>query len=375
MPHTMIHTQDIAPVYRGKTILITGSVGTVGSEVLRQVLEHQPAEVRLFDNHETGLFHQMSAHGNGSNLVPVMGDIRDYGKLQSVMEGVDVVFHIAAYKHVFLCECNPFDSVRTNVIGTQNVLRVALSQKVDRVLYTSSDKAVNPTNVMGTSKLLAERVVTASSLQCNNACKQHLFASTRFGNVLGSNGSVVPIFEKQIKRGGPVTITDPRMTRFVMTIQEAARLVIKGAAIARGGEVFVTKMPVLRIMHLAQAMIEILAPFYDYRPQKIKVEYIGSRPGEKLYEELMSEEETPRALELEDMFAILPTLRNGHSATVYNYDSILSDKVDNPYISRDEPMMTKDRIIEYLLANNILGEEVTSWYMSEMKKEREATAA
>jgi FlaA1/EpsC-like NDP-sugar epimerase len=160
-----------------------------------------------------------------------------------------------------------------------------------------------------------------------------------------------------------------------MTIQEAARLVIKGAAIARGGEVFVTKMPVLRIMHLAQAMIEILAPFYGYQPEKIKVEYIGSRPGEKLYEELMSEEETLRALELEDMFAILPALRNGHNTTAYNYDCLVSDKVDNPYVSRDEPMMSKDRIIEYFLANNILGEEVTSWYRSEMEKEREATAA
>ena len=375
MSQNMIHTQDIAPVYRGKSILITGSVGTVGSEVLKQVLQYQPAEVRIFDNHETGLFHQMSAHGNGSSLVPVMGDIRDYGKLQSVMEGVDVVFHIAAYKHVFLCESNPFDTVRTNVIGTQNVLRVALSHKVGRVLYTSSDKAVNPTNVMGTSKLLSERVVTAASLQCNNGCRQHFFASTRFGNVLGSSGSVVPVFKEQIKRGGPVTITDPRMTRFVMTIEEAARLVIKGAAIARGGEVFVTKMPVLRIMHLAQAMIEILAPFYGYRPQNIKIEYIGSRPGEKLYEELMSEEETPRALELEDMFAILPALRNGHSTTVYNYDCFVSQQVDNPYVSRDEPMMTKGRIIEYFLANNILGEEVTSWYRSEIKNEREATAA
>jgi FlaA1/EpsC-like NDP-sugar epimerase len=186
---------------------------------------------------------------------------------------------------------------------------------------------------------------------------------------------VVPVFEKQIKKGGPVTITDPRMARFVMTIREAARLVIKGAAIACGGEVFVTKMPVIRIMHLAQAMIEILAPFYGYRPEKIKVEYIGSRPGEKLYEELMSEEETPRALELEDMFAVLPALRNGNSATVYNYDSVISEKVDNPYISKYEPMMSKDQIIEYLLSNDVLQEEVTSWYRSEVKKQREATAA
>jgi len=374
MSHTHIHTQDIASVYRGKTILITGSVGTVGSEVLKQILEYDPAEVRIFDNHETGLFLQMSAHGNGSNLVPILGDIRDYGKLQSVMEGVDVVFHIAAYKHVFLCECNPFDSVRTNVIGTQNVLRVALANRVTRVLYTSSDKAVNPTSVMGTSKLLSERVVTAASMQSANGCKHHLFSSTRFGNVLGSNGSVIQIFMEQIRRGGPLTITDPRMTRFVMTVEEAARLVIKGAALACGGEVFVTKMPVLQIIALAQAMIEVLAPLYGYRAKDITIEYIGPRPGEKLYEELMSDEETHRALELDDMFAVLPALRNGNNMIPYDYPSLLSDKVERPYISRDETMMTKDEIIEFLLTNNILGDDVSSRYTTEIEGPRKVVA-
>ncbi|UCF85498.1 MAG: polysaccharide biosynthesis protein [Desulfobacteraceae bacterium] len=374
MSRTQIHTSEFAPIYKEKTILITGSVGTVGSEVLKQILKYDPAEVRIFDNNETSLYLQMSAYGNDVNLVPILGDIRDHGKLQSVMEGVDVVFHIAAYKHVFLCECNPFDSVRTNVIGTQNVLSVALANRVPRVLYTSSDKAVNPTNVMGTSKLLSERVVTAASMQRCNGRKLHNFSSTRFGNVLGSNGSVVPVFVDQIKRGGPVTITNPRMTRFVMTVEEAARLVIKGAAIACGGEVFVTKMPVLRIIDLAQAMIEVLAPPYGYRPKDITFEYIGARPGEKLYEELMSEEEAPRSLELDDMFAILPALRNGHNMIPYDYHSLVSDKVDKPYISRDETMMTKDEIIEFLLVNNILGEDVSSRYMPEIERRQKITA-
>jgi FlaA1/EpsC-like NDP-sugar epimerase len=355
-----IHSPSLASVYKGKTILITGSVGTVGTELLKQVLEYAPAQVRLVDNYESGLFMQMQHHGNGIELVPVLGDVRDLGKLQSVMEGVDVVFHLAAYKHVCLSESNPFDSVRTNVIGTQNVLKAALGAKVGRVLYTSSDKAVNPTNVMGTSKLLAERVVTASSVQCCNGCKKRqIFSSTRFGNVLGSNGSVVPVFMEQISHGGPITITDARMTRFVMSVQEAARLVIKGAAIACGGEVFVTKMPVVHVLDLARAMIEILAPVYGYEPKEIPIEYIGPRPGEKLYEELMSEEETARALELEDMFSILPALQNNHGMVTHDYPCTVSDAVHKPYISRDEKTMTIDEIIDFLIAHNIVGTDVS----------------
>lgn len=289
---------DYDSVYGGKSIFITGSVGTVGAELFKQICTYRPAEIRLFDNSESGLFMQMQTCKEGVKVVPILGDIRDDGKLHSAMEGVDVVFHVAAYKHVSLCEHNPFDAIRTNVIGTQNVLKAALANKVKHVLYTSSDKAVNPTNVMGTSKLLAERVVTASNMQCFNGCTPRIFSITRFGNVLGSNGSVVPVFIAQIKKGGPVTVTDIRMTRFIMTIHEAARLVIKGAALACGGEVFVTKMPVIRIIDLAEVMIELLAPLYGYSPEDIEIEHIGNKPGEKLYEELMSEEEISRAIEL-----------------------------------------------------------------------------
>jgi FlaA1/EpsC-like NDP-sugar epimerase len=350
---------DYASIYEGKNILITGSVGTVGSEMLKQILALKPSEIRLFDNNESGLFMQYQTYKNGTKIIPVMGDIRDGGKLSSAMEGIDIVFHLAAYKHVEMCEHNPFDAVRTNVIGTQNVLKTALNQKVKRVLYTSSDKAVNPTNVMGTSKLLAERVVTASCLKRFNGCKQLIFSSTRFGNVLGSNGSVVPVFIDQIRRGGPVTVTDIRMTRFIMTVQEAAALVIKGAALACGGEVFVTKMPVVRIIDLANAMIELLAPFYGYLPESILVEFVGSKPGEKMYEELMSEEETIRAAELEDMFSILPALLHNGDAKNYIYPGFISGKVTNPYISRSEIPMTKKEIKNYLLSNSVLGEDIT----------------
>jgi FlaA1/EpsC-like NDP-sugar epimerase len=228
---------------------------------------------------------------------------------------------------------------------------------------------------MGTSKLLAEKVVTAASIQCTNGCKRHIFSCSRFGNVLGSNGSVIPIFKEQIKQGGPVTITDREMSRFVMTIEEAARLVIKGAAMALGGEVFVTKMPVMNIVDLADAMIEIMAPKYAFRPETIAIEYIGARPGEKLYEELMSEEETARALDLEEMFSIVPALKERVPNITFNYPTLISDHVNDPYISRNQRAMTKDEIIAYLIFNKILGEDETADYLATAKIPVQALAS
>jgi len=351
---------DYQSVYRNKVVLITGPVGTVGSELLKQIITYDPLEVRLFDSNESGLFMQTQSYKNKVNLLSILGDIKDDRKLFYAMEGAHIVFHVAAYKHVELCEYNPFEAVHTNVIGTQNVLNAAMRTGVERVLYTSSDKAVNPTNVMGTSKLLAERMVTASSIRSFNGKPRHTFASTRFGNVLGSNGSVIPVFWEQIKKGGPVTITDMRMTRFIMTVPESVKLVIKAAALACGGEVFVTKMPVVRIIDLAEAMIDLLAPLYGYNPGDIPIEFIGVKPGEKLYEELMNEEETSRTLELEDMFAVLPNLIDRKQAKAYRYHGFVSGEVKNPYISRNEKIMKKEEIAEYLRGHSILGNEYTA---------------
>ncbi len=350
------HDRDYQSVYRNKVILITGPVGTVGSELLKQLIMYDPLEIRLFDTNESGLFMQTQQYRNKVRLLSFLGDIKDDRKLFYAMEGAHIVFHVAAYKHVELCEYNPFEAVHTNVIGTQNVLNAALRTNVERLLYTSSDKAVNPTNVMGTSKLLSERVVTASSVRCFNGKPRHIFASTRFGNVLGSNGSVIPVFLEQIKKGGPVTITDRRMTRFIMTVPESVKLVIKGAALACGGEVFVTKMPVVRIIDLAEAMIELLAPVCGFHPDDIPIEFIGVKPGEKLYEELMSEEETSRAVELEDMFSVLPTLVDRRQLSTYRYPGFVSGEVKNPYISKNEQHMSKDEIINYLCGHGILSE-------------------
>jgi FlaA1/EpsC-like NDP-sugar epimerase len=337
--------------YKDKKILVTGAAGTVGKEIVRQVHSFKPAELRLMDNNETEMFFLMEVYGKG-NVFCFLGDVRDRDKLEKLSKDIDIVIHCAAFKHVYLSEYNPFDVVQTNIIGVENMIRAATACNVKQVLFTSSDKAVNPTNVMGTSKLMGERLITAA-----NAVRQDnktILSSTRFGNVLGSRGSVVPLFMKQIKKGGPITITDKRMTRFVMTIEEAASLVLKSVIISRGGEVFVTKMPVVTIPDLAEVMIDLLAPRYGYKLSDIKTVEIGAKPGEKLYEELMSDQEVSRSLELKDMFVVTPAFKSLFQSIKYKYPGTISTKIERSYISENEPRLSKEEIKKYLVKNRVL---------------------
>lgn len=339
-----------------KSILVTGSCGTVGAELVRQLLsdEHgRPKEVVGIDNNESELFFQDQAYLSEMRARFFVTDVRDRDALAQRMQGVDVVFHCAALKHVILCERSPEQAVNTNITGVQNVIAAADAVNVGKVIFTSSDKAVNPTNVMGTSKLMGERLMTAAN--SHRRIDGPIFASTRFGNVLGSNGSVIPIFHNQIAKGGPVTLTHHEMTRFVMSIEESVRLVIDSADRARGGEVFITKMPVVRIEDLAKAMIEELAPVYGHEPRSIAVEEIGTKPGEKLYEELMSPEETRRAVELEQYFSVLPAYRGIYHDIDYRYDDLVSEEVDNPYVSADEETLSVDEIRTLLKDYGLLG--------------------
>lgn len=350
-----------------KTVLVTGGCGTVGRELVHQIFDQQPAEVRVVDCNESEVFfleqellERVAKPALATPFAPpprcncYVGDVRDADKMMMLCEGVDVLFHVAALKHVILCERSPFDAVQTNVVGVKNVINAALANNVSRALFTSSDKAVNPTNVMGTSKLMGERLFTAAnSLKLN---RNTIFSSTRFGNVLGSRGSVIPIFARQIQAGGPVTLTHPDMTRFVMTLEESCRLVLAAGELARGGEVFVTKMPIMRIEDLARAMIKILAPRYGYHPSQIEVREIGVKPGEKLYEELMSDEETRRTYELDEMFAVLPAFRSVYEDICYEYPGIRSREVTDAYVSSKHPAMSADAICEYLLTHGILDE-------------------
>lgn len=341
----------------GKRVLITGVCGTVGNELLHTILreeEYAPAAVVGIDNNESQLFFLDDRFSDREDVSFFLADVRDKDKFSRQMAGADVVFHAGAFKHVHLCERSPFEAVQTNIHGVQNVIRAAQENEVERVIFTSSDKAVNPTSVMGTSKLMGERLMSAASIARGK--RRTIFASTRFGNVLGSRGSVVQVFQKQIERGGPVTLTHEGMTRFVMALEQAVRLVIDSGAQALGGEVFITKMPVIRIQDLAEVMVEELAPRYGHDPKKIEIVKIGTKPGEKLYEELMSVEECRRSMELDDYFVVLPALRELYHDRNYAYEKTISTTVEKPYMSEDEPAMTPEDLREFLLTHEVLAQ-------------------
>ncbi len=339
-----------------KKVLVTGACGTVGRELVRQLLEEYRVEELVgLDNNESEIFFLEQAFQKHQNAKFFLADIRDRDKLCRQMKGADIVFHTAAFKHVILCERSPFEAVQTNILGVQNVIYAAYENNVRKVIFTSSDKAVNPTNVMGTSKLMGERIITAAN--SNRRGEGPVFASTRFGNVLGSRGSVIPIFREQIRRGGPVTLTDPEMTRFIMSIKQAVRLVIDSAEIACGGEVFVTKMPVIRIHDLAKVMIHELAETYGYDADVISIDIIGTKPGEKMYEELMSMEEVRRAIELERYFAIKPAFTNLYCTIDYQYPNLISTAVDNPYHSANELSLSFEEVRTFLIENDLLEEK------------------
>lgn len=343
-------------IFRDKVILVTGAAGSVGKELVRQLHKFLPAEIRILDNNESEIFLMGEDYRSRSNVTSFIGDVRDSQKMISVSRGVDIIFHCAALKHVYLSEYNPFDAVQTNILGVQNIIQAANINNVGRVIFTSSDKAVNPTSVMGTSKLMGERLMTAANV-VDYEGKQR-FSSVRFGNVIGSRGSVMPIFMNQIKEGGPITLTHPEMTRFIMSLKRAAQLVLQAAVLARGGEVFVTKMDVVSILDLAQVMIDLLSPYYGHKVEEVKIDIIGPRPGEKMYEELLSNEEMHRSLDLQEMFVILPAFRALYRNIDYTYIGHSGNKVSRPYTSNQEEKMNVSQIKSFLIENDLLPSDI-----------------
>ncbi len=339
--------------FKNSRVLVTGACGTVGGELVRQLLEnYSVSELIALDNNESELFFLEQKFHQHKNTSYFLADVRDRMKLSRKMEGIDIVFHAAAYKHVILCERSPFEAVMTNILGVQNIVQAALDNNVGTVVFTSSDKAVNPTSVMGTSKLMGERLITAG----NSNLRGHrtVLASTRFGNVMGSRGSVVPIFREQIRQGGPVTLTHPEMTRFIMSFEEAVRLVIDSSRLAKGGEVIVTKMPVIKIRDLAEVMIRELAPVYGHDPSDIEIAVIGSKPGEKLYEELMTHSEVNRSWELESYFVIRPAFTSLYRNIEYTYPGVISEQVKRPYNSSNVTPLNQKQLKEFLDKSNLL---------------------
>ena len=291
-------------IFQDKNILVTGGTGSVGHGIVEKVLQHRPRTVRILSNDENGLNCLEKDLGGRPEIRLLLGDIRDKERIKSAVSSVDYIFHSAALKHVPICEYNPFEAVKTNVLGTQNLIEAAIEEEVSKFIAISTDKAVNPINVMGATKLLAERLTISANYY--KGARKTAFTCVRFGNVLDSRGSVVPLFREQIEYGGPVMVTDPEMTRFVMDISRAAGLMLKAAEVANGGEIFILKMPAMRIGDLAGVMIEELAPRYGHNPADIKINIIGKRAGEKSCEDLMTLEEAGNAVELGDMFILNP---------------------------------------------------------------------
>lgn len=295
-PEIRISMDEIVANFRGKTVMVTGAAGSIGSELCRQLAAFGVRELVLFDNGETPMHNirlELEERFPDLKFTPLIGDIRHVPRLEYAFETFrpQVVFHAAAYKHVPLMEENPCEAVLVNVAGTRNVADLCLKYGVEKMVMISTDKAVNPTNIMGCTKRLAEIYVQSLGLSVEQGATpgRTKFVTTRFGNVLGSNGSVIPRFRSQIAKGGPVTVTHPEIMRFFMTIPEACRLVMEAATISSGNQIFVFDMGAsVRIADLARRMISLAG----FEPDKdIRIEYTGLRPGEKLYEEVLSNTE------------------------------------------------------------------------------------
>jgi UDP-glucose 4-epimerase len=287
-------------LFKGRKLLITGGTGSFGNAVLRRFLGLDVGEIRIFSRDEKKQDDMRKRYAN-DKLKFYIGDVRDYPAVLNAMRGVDYVFHAAALKQVPSCEFHPIEAVKTNILGTENVLEAAIVESVQRVICLSTDKAVYPINAMGISKAMMEKVMVAKSRSAGTAT---VICGTRYGNVMASRGSVIPLFVDQIRRGKPITITDPAMTRFMMTLDDAVDLVLFAFEHGTSGDIFVQKAPAATIETVARAVCEVMdKPDHDVR-------LIGTRHGEKLYEALLSREEMAAARDLGDYYRIPPDQRD-----------------------------------------------------------------
>ena len=290
--------------FKGKNILITGGTGSIGMGLAKQLAKYNPKEIRIFSNDENSIFEAKENLGANHVYKLMVGDVRDKDRLNLAIRNVDIVFHTAAMKHITICEDNPFDAVKTNVVGTSNILEASIIEEVEKFVFISTDKATNPTSTLGGSKLLAERLTLDAGTYAGKGKTK--FAIVRFGNVLGSRGSVFQIFQNQIKMKKPLTVTDKRMTRFIMSISEAASMILKVTKILKDSEIYILKMPSIRIEDLAKGMLHVYgSKFPDYRnTSSLKI----TKPrGERFHELLITNEEMPFCHDIGDMYKISKT--------------------------------------------------------------------
>lgn len=351
MTREVIYRVETYEFFHHASVAVIGAGGSVGRELVSQLLQLKIDRLLAYDNDENALFELETQHRADTRFAARFCDIVSLDRYPRLLDGVDFVFHAAALKHVLICEHSPLAAVAVNIIGLSNLIDAAMAARVKRVVFTSSDKAVNPTSVMGGSKFVGERIVTAN----NKRNGVTLTSCTRFGNVAGSRGSVIPLFYHQIVSGQHISLTDPDMTRFFMSLPDAVSLTIQSMVHACGAETFITKMKTMRINDLAKAMINVVAPAVGRPPASVRIELVGRRPGEKLYEELTTDEESCRTLDVGPYLVIQPlqAVRDNAPLSVYA-DLGAAMRSTRAYRSQDEIPMSVEAIEAFLRDNNLV---------------------
>ena len=336
-------------MFQNKILMITGGTGSFGQTVLKRFLETDVREIRIFSRDEKKQ-EELRIALNNPKLKFYIGDVRDYDSLLPALKGVDYVFHAAALKQVPSCEFYPIEAVKTNVLGTENVLNAATASKVKRVVVLSTDKAVYPINAMGISKAMAEKLMVAKArTQLEN---ETVFCATRYGNVMASRGSVIPLFVDQLKKGRPITITDPEMTRFLMSLDESVDLVLYAFANAKQGDLFVQKAPASTVADLAEAIKQI---FNSQAPVRI----IGTRHGEKLYESLISREEMAKAEDMGEYYRIPADNRDLNYAQFFSEGEEKIAEFDD-YTSHNTERLDVEKTKNRLLKLDFIQDELSA---------------
>jgi len=336
-------------MFKDKILMITGGTGSFGNTVLKRFLSTQVREIRIFSRDEKKQ-EEMRIIMNNPKLKFYIGDVRDYDSVYQAMKGVDYVFHAAALKQVPSCEFYPMEAVRTNVMGTENVMNAATANSVKRVVLLSTDKAVYPINAMGISKAMAEKLMVAKARMQRE--DETIFCATRYGNVMASRGSVIPLFVSQLKEGKPLTVTDPNMTRFLMSLEDSVDLVLYAYEHGQQGDIFVQKAPASTVADLAQALKEIFTKDND-------VWVIGTRHGEKLYESLISREEMAHAQDMGDYYRIPADNRDLNYAKYFSEGEKEISTLDD-YTSHNTERLNVERIKTLLLKLDFIQDEINA---------------
>lgn len=316
----------------GKKVLVTGGTGTLGRALTKKLLQYDVSTIRVFSRDEVKQV-EMSSQMSDNRLRFIIGDVRDKERLRFAMDDIDVVFHVAALKQVPVAEYNPFEAVKTNVIGSKNVIDACMAEEVDIAMAISSDKAVSPLNTYGATKLLMEKIFTAANYY--KGSRHTIFTAVRYGNVLGSRGSVIPQFIKSIQETGIITITNPDMTRFSITLSEALDLILAGLENAKGAEIFIPKLQAYRVEDLAESLIDIFG-------NSVKVNHSSIRPGEKMHESLINENEARYTIESEGRYLLLSP--DVYERNARKYSGAIMNPLKGNYSSDKVPLISKSRL-------------------------------